>query len=152
MGCGGAAPEQARSPEVGGPYARRVQAVLEAVDGFRDLDGVALAAEARGVPAATARALAITTRWFGQMNIQTLASIVRPRSMPLRIPRLAIGIAISRKTCTGLAPMSFATSSISRSIEANAAAWASSIAAPQLPPGYRAQRDAYCRAGGAKSG
>jgi hypothetical protein len=36
------------------------------------------------------------------------------------------------------------------SIEQNAAAWASSIATPQLPPGYRAQRDAYCRAGGAR--
>jgi hypothetical protein len=39
---------------------------------------------------------------------------------------------------------------VSDSIEQNAAAWASSIAAPQVPPGYRAQRDAYCRAGGAK--
>src|SRR5205085_4480878 len=37
------------------------------------------------------------------------------------------------------------------SIEQNAAAWATSIAAPQVPPGYRAQRDAYCRAGGARS-
>jgi len=25
------------------------------------------------------------------------------------------------------------------------------MATPQLPPGYRAQRDAYCSAGGAKS-
>jgi Family of unknown function (DUF5995) len=39
---------------------------------------------------------------------------------------------------------------VSDSIEQNAAAWASSIAAPQVPPGYRAQRDAYCRSGGAK--
>jgi Family of unknown function (DUF5995) len=31
-------------------------------------------------------------------------------------------------------------------IEANAATWASLIAAIQLPPGYRAQRDAYCAA------
>jgi Family of unknown function (DUF5995) len=41
---------------------------------------------------------------------------------------------------------------VSDSIEQNAAAWATSIATPQLPPGYRAQRDAYCRAGGAKAG
>jgi hypothetical protein len=40
---------------------------------------------------------------------------------------------------------------VSDSIEQNAAAWATSIATPQIPPGYRAQRDAYCRAGGAKS-
>jgi hypothetical protein len=39
---------------------------------------------------------------------------------------------------------------VTDSIEQNAAAWAKSIAAPQVPPGYRAQRDAYCRAGGAK--
>jgi hypothetical protein len=38
------------------------------------------------------------------------------------------------------------------SIEANAAAWAKSMATPQAPPGYRLQRDAYCRAGGAKAG
>jgi hypothetical protein len=31
-------------------------------------------------------------------------------------------------------------------IEQNAALWARSIAAVQEPPGYRAQRDAYCRA------
>ena len=39
---------------------------------------------------------------------------------------------------------------VADSIEQNAAAWATSMAAPQVPPGYRAQRDAYCRAGGAK--
>jgi hypothetical protein len=32
------------------------------------------------------------------------------------------------------------------SIEANAATWARMMAAPQIPPGYRAQRDSYCRA------
>jgi hypothetical protein len=38
------------------------------------------------------------------------------------------------------------------SIETNAATWANLIAAGQVPPGYRAQRDAYCRAGGAPAG
>jgi hypothetical protein len=38
---------------------------------------------------------------------------------------------------------------VSDSIETNAATWASLIAGGQLPPGYRAQRDAYCQAGGA---
>ena len=37
------------------------------------------------------------------------------------------------------------------SIETNATTWANLIADPQVP-GYRAQRDAYCRAGGAKTG
>ena len=32
------------------------------------------------------------------------------------------------------------------SIEANAATWARMMATPQVPPGYRAQRDAYCQA------
>jgi hypothetical protein len=41
---------------------------------------------------------------------------------------------------------------VTDSIEANAATWANLIAGGQVPPGYRAQRDAYCRAGGAKSG
>jgi hypothetical protein len=36
------------------------------------------------------------------------------------------------------------------SIETNATTWANLIAGAQVPPGYRAQRDAYCRAGGAK--
>ena len=40
---------------------------------------------------------------------------------------------------------------VTDSIEANAATWATMMATPQLPPGYRAQRDAYCSAGGAKS-
>jgi uncharacterized protein DUF5995 len=31
-------------------------------------------------------------------------------------------------------------------IETNAAAWARMIATPQIPPGYRAQRDAWCQA------
>jgi hypothetical protein len=34
---------------------------------------------------------------------------------------------------------------VAQSIEANAAHWARMIAAPPGPPGYRAQRDAYCR-------
>jgi hypothetical protein len=34
------------------------------------------------------------------------------------------------------------------SIEANAATWARMMATPQIPPGYRAQRDAYCQAHG----
>src|SRR4051812_15891384 len=38
---------------------------------------------------------------------------------------------------------------VEASIETNAAAWARMIAAPQVPPGYRATRDSYCRAGGA---
>jgi hypothetical protein len=41
---------------------------------------------------------------------------------------------------------------VTQSIEANAATWARLIAAGGNggPPGYRAQRDAYCKAGGAK--
>jgi hypothetical protein len=41
---------------------------------------------------------------------------------------------------------------VTESIETNAATWANLIAAQGNggPPGYRAQRDAYCRAGGAK--
>jgi hypothetical protein len=39
---------------------------------------------------------------------------------------------------------------VSDSIETNAAAWARLMASPQAP-GYRAQRDAYCEAGGAKA-
>jgi hypothetical protein len=38
---------------------------------------------------------------------------------------------------------------VTDSIETNAATWASLIAGGQVPPGYRAQRDAYCNAGGA---
>jgi hypothetical protein len=38
------------------------------------------------------------------------------------------------------------------SIETNAATWANLIAGGQVPPGYRAQRDAYCEAGGARAG
>ena len=38
---------------------------------------------------------------------------------------------------------------VAESIETNAATWASLIASGQVPPGYRAQRDAYCRQGGA---
>jgi hypothetical protein len=41
---------------------------------------------------------------------------------------------------------------VSDSIETNAATWASLIASGQVPPGYRAQRDAYCAAGGAGAG
>jgi hypothetical protein len=41
---------------------------------------------------------------------------------------------------------------VADSIETNAATWARLIASGQVPPGYRAQRDAYCRAGGAKAG
>jgi hypothetical protein len=43
---------------------------------------------------------------------------------------------------------------VAESIETNAATWASLIAAEGYggPPGYRAQRDAYCRAGGAPAG
>jgi hypothetical protein len=40
---------------------------------------------------------------------------------------------------------------VADSIETNAATWAGLIASGQVP-GYRAQRDAYCRAGGAKAG
>lgn len=35
-------------------------------------------------------------------------------------------------------------SQVADSIETNAATWARMIAGPQLPPGYRATRDAYC--------
>jgi hypothetical protein len=35
-------------------------------------------------------------------------------------------------------------SQVSDSIETNAATWARMIAGPQVPPGYRATRDAYC--------
>jgi hypothetical protein len=38
---------------------------------------------------------------------------------------------------------------VADSIETNAATWANLIADGQVPPGYRAQRDAYCKAGGA---
>jgi hypothetical protein len=38
---------------------------------------------------------------------------------------------------------------VADSIETNAATWANLIASGQVPPGYRAQRDAYCRQGGA---
>jgi hypothetical protein len=40
---------------------------------------------------------------------------------------------------------------VTESIETNAATWAKLIAAEGNggPPGYRAQRDAYCRSGGA---
>ena len=37
---------------------------------------------------------------------------------------------------------------VEATIEGNAATWARLMAAPQAP-GYRAQRDAYCAAGGA---
>jgi hypothetical protein len=40
---------------------------------------------------------------------------------------------------------------VTDSIETNAVAWEKLMAAPQVP-GYRAQRDAYCAAGGSKSG
>ena len=39
---------------------------------------------------------------------------------------------------------------VTDSIETNAVSWANLMAAPQTP-GYRAQRDAYCAAGGAKA-
>ena len=38
---------------------------------------------------------------------------------------------------------------VTESIETNAATWARMMATPQVPPGYRAVRDAYCKAGGA---
>ncbi len=41
---------------------------------------------------------------------------------------------------------------VTDAIETNAATWARLIASGQVPPGYRAQRDAYCAAGGSKSG
>ena len=42
------------------------------------------------------------------------------------------------------APDAASRQRVETTIEANAAATARVIAAPQLPPGYRAQRDAYC--------
>jgi hypothetical protein len=44
------------------------------------------------------------------------------------------------------APSPAALSGVASSIEGNAVLWARLTSAPQLPPGYRASRDAYCAA------